>query len=474
MELSWAQLDQAVDRAARGISARELPRGSRIGLLIGNSPDFAVAYFAALRAGLIVVPLNTAYTAPELTRVCVDAGLSLLLHDPGTARTAAAVGRRHQGLAVVSTDSDAGQLLLGAEAGGRGAFVGGRTGDRQAAVIMYTSGSEGEPKGAILSHGALRANLDAMARLRRPPALTPDDRLLLVVPMFHIYGLNSGLGLAARVGATCVLLERFDPRGSLAAIRDLGVTAVVGAPPMYVAWSAEGSLRESMDGVRILISGASSLSPDTYQQFQSITGHEIWEGYGLTECSPVVTTTLASGRPKSGSVGRAIPGIQVALRDLGGGEVDEGDPGEIWIRGKSLLTGYWPDASGGPDAQGWFRTGDVAVVDDDGDLHLVDRLRDLIIVSGFNVYPREVEAVLEAHPAVAEVAVLGMPHPLTGEAVKAVVVLRKGVPQPDDLRAFCEARLARFKCPVIFEFAKKLPHGATGKVSKGRLRSLRP
>jgi long-chain acyl-CoA synthetase len=335
---------------------------------------------------------------------------------------------------------------------------------------MYTSGSEGQPKGAMLSHAALRANIDALARLRRPAAIEADDRLLLVLPMFHIYGLNAALGLVAKVGATCVLLERFEPRSSLAAIRELGVTSIAGAPPLYVSWSAEGSLREAMDGVRLLVSGASALPPDVFAQFRTITGKPIWEGYGLTECCPVVTSTLASRRPKPGSVGRPLSGVQISLRDTSGQEVYEGDPGEVWVKAKSLLSGYWPSGSGGVDQEGWFHTGDVAILDEDGDYRLVDRRRDLIIVSGFNVYPREVEAVLATHPGVAEVAVIGVPHPLTGESVKAVVVLKKGVPEPDDLRAFCEARLARFKCPSLIDFVARLPRAATGRVTKGKLK----
>jgi long-chain acyl-CoA synthetase len=471
-ELSWAEVDERVDRCARALTERGLERGARVALMVGNRPEFAIAYFGILRAGLVAVPLNTGYTAHEVSRLCADAGASVLLHDPGAAKVAASAARRNPGLAVISVDSEDGQTLLGAHPTGRGAFSPPRTAANDLAVLMYTSGSEGQPKGAMLSHGALKANVEALARIRKPAAMEPDDRLLIVLPLFHIYGLNAGLGLAARAGATCVLLERFEPRSSLAAIRDLGVTNIAGAPPMYVAWSAEGSLREAMDGVRLLVSGASALPPAVFHQFVTITGKPIWEGYGLTECSPVVTSTLVGHRARPGSVGRPLAGIQVSLRDTSGQEVDEGDPGEVWVRAKSLLRGYWPDAAPAVDADGWFHTGDVAILDEDGDYRLVDRRHDLIIVSGFNVYPREIEAVISTHPAVAEVAVVGVPHPLTGESVKAVVVLRRGVPEPDDLRAFCESRLARFKCPSIIEFAPKLPRAVTGKITKGKLKGL--
>jgi long-chain acyl-CoA synthetase len=472
-ELTWAEVDQRVDRAARALTQAGLSKGSRVALMIGNRPEFAIAYFGVLRAGMVAVPMNTGYTATEVIRMCTDAGAEILLHDAGAAKVGASVAKRAHATRVIAVDSEEGTEMVGAGSGGRGAFSPPRTVAKDLAVLMYTSGSEGQPKGAMLSHGAMRANIDALAKIRRPAAMEPDDRLLLVLPMFHIYGLNAGLGLVAKVGATCVLLDRFEPRSSLAAVRELGVTNIAGAPPMYVSWSAEGSLRESMDGVRLLISGASALPPDVFAQFRTITGKPIWEGYGLTECCPVVTSTLVARRAKPGSVGRPLSGVQVSLRDTSGQEVDEGDPGEVWVKAKSVLSGYWPDASGGVDPAGWFHTGDVAIVDEDGDYRLVDRRRDLIIVSGFNVYPREVEAVMATHPAVAEVAVVGVPHPLTGESVKAVVVLKRGVPEPDDLRAFCEARLARFKCPSLIEFATRLPRAATGKITKGKLKDVR-
>lgn len=441
--------------------------------MIGNRPEFAIAYFAILRAGMVAVPLNTGFTAAEVTRLLADAEAEILLYDPGATKAAAAVANRATATTVLAIDGGPGAAMVGAVPAGRGAFAAPRTTGRDLAVLMYTSGSEGQPKGAMLSHGALLANITALSKIRRPAAMERDDRLLLVLPMFHIYGLNAGLGLVAKVGATCVLLDRFEARSSLRAIQDLGVTNVAGAPSMFVAWSAEGSLREAMDGVRLLISGASALPPDVFAQFRTITGKTIWEGYGLTECCPVVTSTLVSRRPKPGSVGRPLTGIKVSLRDTVGDEVLEGDPGELWVKARSLLSGYWPDRTGGVDDQGWFHTGDVAILDEDGDYRLVDRRRDLIIVSGFNVYPREVEAVIATHPAVAEVAVIGAPHPLTGEAVRAVIVLEQGVPEPTDLRAFCEARLARFKCPSIIEFASRLPRATTGKITKGRLKGGR-
>jgi long-chain acyl-CoA synthetase len=223
--------------------------------------------------------------------------------------------------------------------------------------------------------------------------------------------------------------------------------------------------------VRVALSGAAPLPAPVLGRILDTTGHHVFEGYGLTETAPVLTTTLMSEVAKPDSIGRPIPGVELELRDEDGHPVEEGDPGEIVVRGANVFVGYWPDGREGPDADGWFATGDVAYLDDDGDLHLVDRRRELVLVSGFNVYPREVEEVLLAHPDIDEAAVLGIPHPYTGESVKAIVVQREGARlSADDVVAHAAASLARFKCPTAVEFTDALPYSATGKVSKGKLR----
>jgi long-chain acyl-CoA synthetase len=470
--ISWGELAEQVERAAAALTGELPAKGSRVALMLPNCPEFAIAYFAILRAGMVAVPLNTGYTAPEVARACTDAGAVVLLQLGISGKTISALQRKCPELRVVDVASAEGVPFVGGGADVPEGWTAPRVGPRDLAVLMYTSGSEGRPKGAMLSHGALRANIDALARLRKPAALTPDDVMLLVLPLFHIFGLNAGLGLAARKGATCVLVERFEPRTSLQIIRDMGVTMVAGAPPMYVAWSVSDHLQESMAGVRLMISGASALPVEVFHQFQTLIGKPIFEGYGLTECAPVVTSCLVGGVAKAGSVGRPVPGVEISLRDETGAEVEADDPGELWVRSRSLFSGYWPDGRGGPDAEGWFPTGDVAVCDEDGDYHLVDRRHDLIIVSGFNVYPREIEDVIASHPAVAEVAVIGAEHPMTGEAVRAVVVLKPGYEEPTDLRQFCEARLARFKCPSIITYVPRLPRAVTGKIAKSRVKKL--
>ena len=277
-----------------------------------------------------------------------------------------------------------------------------------------------------------------------------DDVVLLVLPLFHVYGLQAGLGMVAATAATGVLVDRFDPAGTLAVVRDEGVTNIPGAPPMYVAWSAQPDLERPGRGARCWPRAPPRSPPTAAARVQAATGLTVHEGYGLTEAAPVVATTLASPGAAAGSIGRPLPGVEIRLLDERGKPVDDGDPGEIWVRGDNLFSGYWPDGVDGPDDDGWWATGDVAITDERGDLVIVDRRKELVLVSGFNVYPREVEDALVQHPAIAEAAVVGVPDPQTGEAVHAFVVPRRRR-HPDRRRRrspHAATRLARFKRPT--------------------------
>ncbi|HWG95335.1 MAG TPA: AMP-binding protein, partial [Mycobacteriales bacterium] len=465
---TWAELDALVTRTAGGLLGLGLSAGDRVGLQLGNILDFPVVYLGALRAGLVAVPLNTGYTPAELAHALGDSGARALVVPRAQREVAQALVAELPDLEhVVLADGDGPGSLAGLpDAGALPEAPGGEA----LAVVLYTSGTSGRPKGAMLPHRALLANLE-QAALVDPPLVAEDDVLLLVLPLFHVYGLNAGLGAVARHGATGVLVERFDPVDTLDELRRSEVTVVVGAPPMYVAWSMLPDVGDAFASVRLAVSGASPLPPAVLSRTLDVTGHHVFEGYGLTETAPVLTTTLMSEVAKPDSIGRPLPGVELRLVDEDGHEVEEGDPGEVLARGANVFLGYWPDGRDGPDADGWFATGDVAYLDDDGDLHLVDRRRELILVSGFNVYPREVEDVLLTHPDVAEAAVLGIPHPYTGESVKALVVPREGSrPTAEEVIAHCARSLARFKCPTAVELVDSLPYSATGKVSKGKLR----
>ncbi|MER7002095.1 AMP-binding protein [Dactylosporangium sp. NPDC000555] len=472
--LTWAELDRSVDAVAAGLAALGLPadeRGRpRVAIALPNVPEFAAVFFGVLRAGLVVVPVNPAYTTRELGHVLADSGAAVLV------ATRPVMSSIAEGAPPVryTLGENLGDLLAGGPAPARTPATGG---GEDLAVLLYTSGTEGAPKGAMLPHRALLANHEQLARLD-PPPVTGDDVLLLAVPLFHAYGLNSGLGAVAYHGGCGVLVERFDPADSLEVIERHGVTGVVGVPPMYVAWSLMGErLARAWAGVRLAVCGAAPLDPAAERRFAETTGRPVHQGYGLTEGAPVLTSTLASPSAKPGSIGRPIPGVEVRLVDAGGEDVvpdeEDGttDPGEIVARGRNFFQGYWPEGGSAPNADGWWATGDVAYADEDGDLFIVDRLGELILVSGFNVYPHEVESVLEAHEEVLEAAALGVPHPYTGQTVKALVVRRPGSQvTAEELIAHCEGNLARFKCPTAVEFVPELPHSATGKVRKGVLR----
>jgi long-chain acyl-CoA synthetase len=466
--LTWAELDAAVDRAAAGYAAFDLAPGDRVAVQLPNGLAWLRTALGALRAGLVVVPVNTAYTDPELEYVLGDSGAKLLV----TAADRAPVAGVRVCPGPPDADGPAPEIPEDPDA---------------PAFLAYTSGTTGRPRGAILTSAALHANQEQCLALT-PPVVRSDDRVLLVLPLFHVYGLNAGFGLVAATGACAVLQETFDPRGSLALMAEEHITAVPGAPPMYQAWLAaadaagsDAELRRAFAAMRMASSGAAPLPEEVWAAMRDRAAVTVWEGYGLTEASPVVASTLATGRAKPNCIGGPVPGVELELRDTATTDGDhhpsdddqlEG-PGEIWVRGPNLFAGYWPDGADGPGDDGWLGTGDLAYRDADGDLHLVDRRSDLILVSGFNVYPAEVERVLDAHPAIAESAVIGVPDPKTGAAVRAVVVRTPGEDVSfEQLQEYAAVQLARYKVPTSVHFLPSLPHSLTGKVSRARLREL--
>jgi long-chain acyl-CoA synthetase len=340
------------------------------------------------------------------------------------------------------------------------------------AVLIFTSGTAGSPRAAMLTHGNLRSNIDQSRTA--VVGVQSDDVVYGVLPLNHIFGLNVVLGLSLARGATVVLVNRFDPATALDTIRERGVTVVPGAPPMWIAWSQfEEAPVDSFASVRLALTGAAKMPEDAIRRLEQRFGLRLSEGYGLTEASPTVTSS-AGLQIKPGSIGKVLDGMEVRLVDDEGDDVVSGDPGEIWVRGPNVFAGYFEDPEATARAltpNGWLRTGDIAVTDGDGYLYLVDRAKDLIIVSGFNVYPAEVEEILALHPGIADVAVVGVPHPYTGEAVKAYVVQAAGAHLDEEqLIAHCSANLARYKCPSKILFVDELPRGVAGKLLRRELR----
>ncbi|MFF0720370.1 AMP-binding protein [Micromonospora sp. NPDC003816] len=483
--ITWSELDEAVTGVARAL-AQTVPdaggRPARVAVALPNSPDFVVGLLGALRAGLTAVPVNPTLTARELRQVLADSAASVLI----------CTERLRDLVADVELPALRAVHLRPPVADGGPQTFPARSAD-DLAVLLYTSGTEGRPKGAMLSHGALAANHDQVGRIV-PPVVGPDDVVLLALPLFHAYGLNTGLGAVLHHGATGVLVDDLGADAALAEIARHRATVLVGVPSMVQSWSRADAevLAEAMAAVRVVVCGAAPLDPADAARFIEAAGRPVQIGYGLTETAPVLTSTLVGGEPKPGSIGRPLPGVDLRLVGADGSELwrdglaapdDDAeewdlsdpvagtDPGQIVVRGANLFSGYWPDGTGGPDRDGWWPTGDVAYADADGDLFLVDRLGELILVNGFNVYPHEVESVLCAHPAVAESAVVGVPHPRTGETVRAYVVAAAGHRATGaELIAHCARNLARFKCPTDVEFVDLLPRSVIGKVRKTLLR----
>jgi long-chain acyl-CoA synthetase len=475
--ISYADLDREIAAAAAGFAALGIRPGDRVGVLVHNVPQFIYAYQGLARAGAVTIPLNTMYTADEVSFILADADArAVVVSEPlaGTVDGIRDTLPMLEHVVVAGSAAPVGAMtweqMLGRASGDAPAFD---PSPDDLAVLAYTSGTTGRPKGAMLTHANLLANMDQMSQAQLL-AEAEDDVVLLALPMFHIYALNVILGLTMRAGATAVLMERFDAVGSLEAVERHGVTVLFGAPPMFIAWlNTPGVERYDLSKVRLAVSGAAPLPGAVLEDFRRKLGITIWEGYGLTETAPGVTSNAMGEQAKPGSIGKALPGVEVRIIDASGDDVEDGDPGEIIVRGPNVFRGYWrqDEATAEVIREGWFHTGDIGYEDSDGYIFLVDRVKDLIIVSGFNVYPREVEDAIFRHPKVADAAVIGIPHPYTGEAVKAFVVLKPGESTTEEeILEFCRRSLARFKCPQVVEFVKELPHLPTGKVLRRLLR----
>lgn len=459
-----------------GLVASGVETGDRVAIIAANNWYFVISYLAILGVGAVAVPLNPSSPGPELAREIDAVGARAIVLGPTGQREYAGVDPAdiptvETVIVAGSNSTAAGTVLIDDLLTHEPAPIVERDVD-DLAVLMFTSGTAGFPKAAMLTHGNLLANLDQIDRI--PNELRgPGDVSLGVLPFVHIFGLNVILGQALRTGSTVLAIERFDPESCLEAMEKHGVTTIAGAPTMWAAWShLPGARAEAFAAVHTATSGAAPLDPAVRASVEERFGVVIDEGYGLTEASPVVTS--ASGLPApAGSIGAPVPGVRVRLIDSDGADVLVGDAGEIQVKGPNVFAGYWDDADATSAAldDGWLRTGDLAVVDDNGFLFLVDRMKDLIIVSGFNVYPGEVESVIGAHPAVATAAVVGVSHPHSGEAVKAYVVVEDGAAvEEDDIIAHCERQLARYKCPQKVVFVDEVPTGLGGKVLRRSLR----
>ncbi|MDQ1397013.1 MAG: long-chain acyl-CoA synthetase [Acidimicrobiaceae bacterium] len=475
---TYGELRAQVAALRGGLARLGVNIDDRVAIVSNNDVSFVLTYLAVLGLGAVTVPLNPASPARELERELATVSPKVVVVGPGGAETFGEVDLAAAGGSVEHVINATQVAVPGAEPlrplleGDPAAVV-----ERQAddlAVLIFTAGTSGSPRAAMLTHGNLLANVQ---QVQRHPgrAVGPDDVSLGVLPMFHIFGLNVMLGLALLAGASVVLSERFHASSALRDIAEHGVTMMAGPPTMYAALAALPEAdRHALATVRFAASGAAPLSAEVAAAFESRFGIPLREGYGLTEASPVITSSVMDAPPKPGSIGVPIPGVEVRLVDDDGEDSLLGDAGELWARGPNIFPGYWHDEASTADSltsDGWLRTGDIAVAGDDGELYLVDRAKDLIIVSGFNVFPAEVEEALRQHPAVAEVAVVGVTHAYTGETVHAYVVLADGAGASEaELIEHCARQLARYKCPTEVIVVPSLPHGLTGKLLRRALR----
>ena len=470
---SYGELLDRIDRLAAELAAGGVGRGDRVGYLGLNDPMFLITLFAAARIGAVFVPLNYRLTAAELGYILADAGVHTLLAD---ARHAAVAGpvlsgsgvRRALALSAVPGWEPLPDLL--ANRGRLAAPVHPRS--AEVAVIMYTSGTTGRPKGAMLTHGNLFwNNVNALLSFD----VSQDDVSLVAAPLFHIGGLNVTTLVTLQKGGQIVLMPAFDPGLALKLIAEYRVTTMFGVPAMFLFMSQVPEFAAAdLSSVRFLICGGAPV-PETLISRYGERGIAFVQGYGLTETAPlalVLRTDEVS--VKVGAAGHAVlPLSDVRLVDVENDPVAPGERGEICVRGPQVMAGYWHnrEATGAViDVDGWFHTGDIGQADQDGYVYVVDRLKDMVITGGENVYPAEVEAVLYHHPAIADVAVLGTPHEQWGEAVTAVVALNPGADLTlQELSAFARDKLAGYKIPLRLEFIDALPRNPAGKVLKYQL-----
>ncbi|WP_406383827.1 long-chain-fatty-acid--CoA ligase [Streptomyces sp. NBC_01618] len=462
--LTYAQLNDASARFAALLQTKGVRTGDRVALVLPNVACFPVAYYGILRCGGVVVPMNPLLKAREIAFALRDSGSRLVVTSPHFMSEVATAAAEVGADCLVADPT----MLDTPEKGTEPMH---RVADRAAddtAVILYTSGTTGTPKGAELTHRNLMTNAATAAETLLD--VGPDDVLFGGLPLFHAFGQTCALNTAVAAGATLTLLPRFEPARAREIMHRDGATVFLGVPTMYTALLTTGVPDGcALSRLRLAVSGGASLPVEVLHRFEQQFAVTVLEGYGLSETSPIASFNPLHRPRKAGSIGLPIRGVDLKLVAADGSSVGPGDVGEIAIRGENVMRGYWnrPNETAEAVRDGWFHSGDLARVDEDGYYFVVDRKKDLIIRGGYNVYPREIEEVLYEHPAVAEAAVVGVPHEIHGEEVAAVVTLQDGAQATaDQIRDHVKQRVAAYKYPRIVTFTDALPKGATGKILK--------
>ena len=487
--LTFRQLKEQSDKFASALARLGIKQHDRVGIMLPNCPQYIVAAFALLRLGATVVNINPLYTQREVLVVAKDSGMRALLTLDALAPLTLSVlnqtnienviitSMAEYSIAATETPAINGtlrfaDLLAGVEEPDLPRV---EINPDDVAVLQYTGGTTGVPKGAMLTHYNIFANVIQTERWHHRSFRRGEETFLLVIPYFHIYGFTVGMMSGIWQGAQQVLIPKYDVEALLVAIRDYQPTYFPAVPTVYISLLNHPQAKEyGLDKVRVFNCGSAPLPLEVIDQFERLTGGTLNEGYGLSEASPVTHTTPALARRKPGSIGLPLPDTDIKIVDLETGkhEVPVGEEGELCIAGPQVMKGYWnrPEETAialRKDDAGrtWLYTGDVARMDEDGYFYIVQRKKDMIIVSGFNVYPSEVEGVLYTHPAVMEAAVIGIPDAYRGEAVKACVVLKAGAAvTPEELTEHCKGGLAEYKVPSKVEIRESLPKTAVGKI----------
>jgi long-chain acyl-CoA synthetase len=475
-DLTFAALDAASDGVAGSMAAAGVGLGDRVGLYCPNGAEFVIAYMGILKTGACVVPINLMLNPLETGFILRDAGARALCYHATLAGPAGVALSEAPGVWLrvrIDGGADAGEADLEAmAASGLAPPAFNLDPALDLAAILYTSGTTGRPKGAMLSHRNLVANA---ASVMQALDLTPGrDRILVVLPMFHAFAATVGMLMPLLHGLSLIPVLRFDPRQVSAAIAARGATVFLGVPSMYaLLLRLDDAALAQWGGVRLCVCGGAALPAAVMAAFEARFGIPVLEGDGPTECSPVTCVNPVAGPRKPGSVGPAIPGVAMRIAGPDGNTLPDGEHGEVCVRGPNVMRGYWglPEETSASFFGDWFRTGDLGWRDADGWFYLVDRIKDLIITNGMNVYPRVVEEALYQHPDLAEAAVVAEPHPLHGELPIAYVVAKPGVSlAPAALREWCRARLGRHEVPRRILVREALPKNAAGKILKRELR----
>jgi long-chain acyl-CoA synthetase len=465
--VTYEMLSDGASRIAGLLKDKGLEPGDRVGIMLPNVPYFGIVYYGVLRAGGVVVPMNVLLKSREVRFYLSDPGAKHLFawHEFADAAQEGADDAGAEVIIVAPGDFE--RLLAGAPSASEDA----ERDPSDTAVILYTSGTTGTPKGAELTHANMLENCrHGATELVR---VTEHDVILGALPLFHSFGQTCCMNNAVRAGACMTMIPRFDPAKALAIIQRDGVTLFEGVPTMYHAMLNHPDRdRYDISSLRTCVSGGSAMPVEVMRGFEQAFGCVVLEGYGLSETSPVASFNHLDREHKPGSIGTPIKGVEMKVVDDHDQELPVGEVGEIVIRGHNVMKGYWnrPDATAEVMRGGWLHTGDMARMDEDGYFFIVDRKKDMIIRGGYNVYPREVEEVLYEHPAVLEAAVIGVPDPAMGEEVGAAVALRPGTDaSAEEIRAFVKERVAAYKYPRHIWFVDELPKGPTGKILKREL-----